>query len=145
MNHKKWRQSQTVSLPRECFQFWLQQQHLLAKSVSTAAQPQHTLCSPDPSDQSCTADLRLLSFFILLCLASPPLPPPSLLAACPSSPFSALSLLICLEMGSCLYRQAQSQSTDLWKYFSFQLKICFKAFFFLPVNVQYGFEFSVET
>lgn len=49
---------------------------------------QHSLCSSDPLDQSCTADLRLLSLFILCASAQAhPLPPPPfiLLPPCFSS------------------------------------------------------------
>lgn len=40
--------------------------------VSVFSTPQHSLCSSDPSDQSCTADPRLLTLFILILLFSPP-------------------------------------------------------------------------
>lgn len=64
---------------------------------------QRILCSSDPLDQSRTADLRLLSLFILCVSASAhfPLHPPPFILLPPSLFyfFSALSLLIYVEMG----------------------------------------------
>lgn len=90
---------------------------LWAKSASVAAQ-QCILCSPDPSDQSCTADLSLFSFFFFYPQHAPfPLPPPPVHLP-PYSPsllslLSALSLLI-MFWCSCCQRQ-HSQGTAPWE------------------------------
>lgn len=68
-------------------------QDLWAKSASVAAQ-QCILCSPDPSDQSCTADLSPFSFFLYPQHAPFPLPPPPFISL-PAPRPSSLYFLLC--------------------------------------------------
>ena len=78
-------------------------------------------CRTDPIDKSCT-DLSLFSVFPFnpqyLCFSvlSPLLPPPSLLPVPPLFSYSALSLLICVEMFWCSCCQRQpSLGTAPWE------------------------------
>lgn len=91
-------------------------QDLWAKSASVTAQ-QCILCSPDPSDQSYTADLSPFSFFLYPQHAPFPLPPPPVhLPPCSPSLLSLLSALSLLIMFWCSCCQRQhSQGTAPWE------------------------------
>lgn len=103
-------------------QWWLCTAAFISKIGERCSTTQCSLSSPDPLDQSCTADLSLFSLFILSTSASTCFRPsasscypPSLLPFPPLS-FSALSLLICVEMFWCSCCQRQhSQGTAPWE------------------------------
>lgn len=76
-------------------QHWLHAAAFRSEISECCSTPQHSLCSSDPPDQSCTADLRLFSLFILRSSASTHFPPSasSLNHPPPSLPRSLLPFL----------------------------------------------------